>query len=390
MEQEALTLMSVLRDEPELAYELWTKIRDLNFTEEQRRQLDYELGIVCYYLGKKQQGFEALNRVMLSNSLLAYEASCNMYWYVEPIPIKMWKRLNTQVPDGYRCLNPSIIRYKSGYLVNLRASNYAIIDGHYFAIDSTNIINNLNYIQYLDKDLNVQWTKPLDNIDITYPINACGIEDIRLTEQLMFTCNSRNNHPYRVPRVSIGIITDLNSSPVKFELQHQPSPDGNTDCEKNWLLIRSTARTSTLDKMIKNSCYLYDPFTLIDKGKVYRIDKIGHLRCSAGPIWYKNGLVFLVHELLMKDNKRVYTHRLCHWNVNDSIYTISFPFFFHHRGIEYGMSMCWYHGNFLVSMGLKDGQAWLAEIERKEVDKLLENGTQYRCSVEITQDSRPR
>jgi hypothetical protein len=374
--EQAIKLMVSLRDNPQAAYLCYQKIKDLPFSEKEREQLDYELGIICYYLDKEEpfeerdihtpltpkeeEGFRALNRILLTGVDLVNESLANIYWYLRPIEVERWTSIKLRVPGGYSCLNPSIIKYGSGYLANIRASNYTIIKGDYFPNAANGIINNLNYLCYYTRDLRLTKVTPLPQIHIEYPVNAYGLEDIRLyyhKGDVIFTCNSRNNHPYVAPRVSVGKI--FFGEEVTIQVEHQPSPDGNTGCEKNWLFLRK-------------GTYLYDPFTIIKNNRVIkRAPKMGNLRCSAGPVGWRKGILFLVHEVIWRGKERTYIHRFCHWGDK---YTISEPFIFHYRGVEYPIGLVWHKGNLLVGLGLRDREAWWAEIDRRLVETMLDRG----------------
>lgn len=383
--EEALTLLVSFRGEPELAYQVYDKIKGMEWSQDQKDRLDYELGIICYYVDKREEGACALDRLILRE--VSYTAAlANMCWYLETIPGK-WTPLRTQVPPGYRCLNPSIIKYQQGYLVNIRASNFAAVKESYFSLDPSGIVNTINYLQYLNADLEPQWTKPLEAMDILYSSRVTGLEDLRLhwNKGLIFTANSYNNHPHGVPRISLGKIA-LNGETLSYTLEHQPSPDAGVGCEKNWLPFSRKGQLY----------FLYDPFTIIracpDQNKVVeKIPSRGKLRCAAGPVRYQlseeRGLLFLVHEVHMAEQGRVYLHRWCLWTKERSdsgeqrpkdSYTISLPFIFHYQGHEYASGLCKCPNGFLIGLSLKDRQAWLLEVSREQVDGMLSKGTRFK------------
>lgn len=368
---QALKLLEDLRADPERAYSCYRKIAHLDFTPEQREKANYELGIICYYLGKMKEGHDALNDNILSwpylaagrkeGGELAWQSLSNLYWYLKPIPVLKWTSISIQGPPGYNCLNPSIIPWKGGYLANVRQANYTVIEGDYHSNSPDGIIRNVNYLCYYTEELQLTSVRPLPTIPIDYPVNAYGLEDIRLyydRGEVIFTCNSRNNHPHVIPRVSFGRITSF--EPPQIEVTHQPSPDRSNKCEKNWLFIRKDT-------------YLYDPFSIMRKGRIVKTaPRVADLRCSAGPIRYRQGLLFLTHQVIFRGNERAYLHRFCHWS--KASYLISDPFIFHHRGLEYAIGLTWHKGNLLLGLGLRDREAWWAEIERGVVDSLLDEG----------------
>lgn len=365
-----------LRGKPQEAYDYYLANKD-SISADQQRLVDFELGIICFYIDKKREGRNAINRLLLSppaDSNLEIATRHNLLFYLQSIETLKEIKLQAPVPKGFHCLNPSIICYDGNYLVNIRATNGIRIDGRWYATDNSNFIMSKNYVQLLDADLNPIWTRPLPDLEGTNAMFR-GAEDIRLADDngILFTCTNFNN-VHGMSRMWLGKLNVSDPVTMSTRLLESPFP---LRFEKNWLYIPESSPKDTSDsgaEQVKGDKYLYNPWTIItEKEIVEQREPIGSLRCGAGPLRYRGGLLFVAHEVYYRNGHPgfpLYFHRFCLWNDE---YRVSDPFCIHPDRLEYISGMCWHGDNLFLTFGVEDREAYLIEVERSTLDKLLDS-----------------
>ena len=97
---------------------------------------------------------------------------------------------------------------------------------------------------------------------------------------------------------------------------------------------------------------------------------------SGGAIPFDGGHLLLVHEVVLTTQKN-YLHRFVQLDSNLKITSISLPFTFQHKGIEFSCSMSIDHEgkNLLIPVNIEDTDAYLYAVDLDTVRDLLGNDT---------------
>lgn len=371
--------------------------------------IDYELSIICYYVNEIEEGLRACDRILNNRDIPQniYQKTLDNYGFyvnrissirsfvlpLEPIPI-----------DGYSIswqhLNPSIVQLNNNrYIVMMRTVNYTQRDRLYTIYDKNQTIISRSILIAYDET----FSKPLGTIQISNDYERIknskhiGIEDGRLfikDKQLWFSATTADTSPYHIPQISLGLLGDVemvwnecvNDETVILPCHMKPirSPN-NKRPEKNWIPI-------IYDDNIQ-FIYSHGPFTIIqplldnyiedfstDKANVVgqRLQykqltntgyKIERFHGSTPPVPYKDGYLYMVHEI---NNKRHYFHRFVYCDVHYKLLAISTPFFFEIKGIEFAAGLSYINDDeLIITYGLRDNTARALTINKHEIEKRL-------------------
>jgi glycosyltransferase involved in cell wall biosynthesis len=359
-------------------------------------QYEYELlealSIAGNYPPYKTEGFNALNRLLLSRNIpkerqdLAYR---NLVHYLENIKTASFIPITFETPplfegstERYYAANPSIIRTDSGYKVICRTHNFKIENNIYYLgrdpSDST--IRTTNFLLEYDKNLNLISQKEIKEVHprMQFPNHIQGLEDCRavsLNGELFFTSSVFDMMPNKV------VITlcklDSNPSKVYAEVEKFLPLKSHTDSavEKNWLPFEYNNKLFVV--------YSWSPFVIYETNKetgeckiaieTEPLQDLSYFRGSAPPIPYDEGYLMLVHEFVFIDRK-YYTHRFVFLDKDLKISKMSKPFCFEHRGIEYccGMTIDHNQTKLVMTIGIEDKEAKFCLVDLKTVDSMLE------------------
>jgi len=372
-------------------------------------ELDRLLMITAYYMGDISTGVEACDNLALTRSYpAAYKSqgNVNLFWYSQVLPHV--KKLDLKdivdipfIPDAptqkYNPLNPCILAKKdgTGYYVNCRLVNYYqdTVTGAYTIYDKENIIRTKNILLELDNELNVVSQHELVDrcIDFTRcRAMAVGLEDMRLFwcgDEMLFSATSLELNGS--PTIAMGAIQHVSltedSSPVIKHYAHMQKPNPARQ-EKNWIPF-------AVDDTIL-SIYSFDPFVVlkcdIRTGKIGLVSNtpqafvISNLRGSSGLIEYEDGYLTVTHQITVFNNRRYYFHRFLYFEIDEStdfhqyvVRKLSRPFYFLEKDVEFcsGMVYTPSKSTVLLTMGLKDREAYLFEVTTKYIKEMLTNGT---------------
>jgi glycosyltransferase involved in cell wall biosynthesis len=362
---------------------------------------DEDLSICAYYTPHKDEGFAAVDRLMLKKSVPYYiknQAIHNALFYIKPLPNARYQPIVIDLPpirEGmgvhYNPMNPSIKKTNEGYDVILRTVNYMTIGAKHFQtldiLDPTNTIKTRNFFLQYDKEFNLlsqqEIIEDLHRPHFKYR-NIEGLEDCRLFEfegSDWFTCTTLDTNPSGQPQVSLCKLSDDRSqSTIQVEkLMPIVGPDLNR-CEKNWLPFVKDDVFSII--------YSYDPFIIYQpkiensfpradtKTEAIRQNSVldfSRFSGSTPPIPFDGGYLFLVHETLYEDG-RIYLQRFVFLDQDLNITKLSKPFLFLHQGIEYSCGMAIDHEeeNLVITVGVEDRDAYFCTVDLKTVRGLLE------------------
>jgi hypothetical protein len=248
--------------------------------------------------------------------------------------------------EQYNPSSSSILKYKDGYLINVRHTNYKLINGNY--IKSNNNIVTINGLLYADKELNIisdmiVFNNLYNNKPNSYVL---GFEDIRLFEfnnKIYFIATQNEYSLDGMNKMVVGEYNIEKQTYLNFNLIKSPE---NNICEKNWLPIVN----------INNEVvYIYNWYPL-QLGKIndnneliiykkYDVPLIFSLfRGSASPVYDEDNKIYytLTHSVLFPDeniSNRQYFHTIIILDINLKPIKYSIPFYFKKFNIEYCLGL---------------------------------------------------
>lgn len=379
-----------VRGENMLSYKLAKEVIEL---EKDGFSTIYEdLSIVTYYLGKKEEGRIAAERVLASpylNSTAKNQVLSNIAFYLSSLRGTS-KEIIFSLPSDYFPSSPCIIKTGNSYICNLRAVNYKIrADGSYDVRDKNNIVRTKNFILNLDENLNCLSSYELsDNLSIMTPHYASrilGLEDIRIfldkEGNKYFFATSCETLPQFCPRIVFGSWNDKGELLFLSALKI-PGSENNT-CEKNWLpFVTDNNEIHFIYKTSPLTIYKVDRSTFevslvsvdISENKEKFADY--EFRGSASLIPYKfneeDGWLCTIHQVLYSMPRKYY-HRFVWYNKNFSIRKYGSLFYFERIGIEYNLSICESvdKKNIIMGYSINDGCSKALTVSMEEINKDL-------------------
>nr|QBK91780.1 MAG: protein of unknown function DUF3589 [Pithovirus LCPAC304] len=385
------------------AYECAKRAKDAGVAHP---EIDRVMMIVAYYVGKMEDGLEACDALMLDRThsqTYKTQGLTNLFWYAQPLPILQKVDIGklTHIPtipgypeQAYNPLNPAILPYNDGYYVNCRLVNYYqdTVTGVYTIYDKNNVIQTRNMLLTLDADFNVKSQREIVDRNVRlqrYPAFAKGLEDMRLVwcddgekDTILFSATSLEGSPQSSPTIAMGILDHQQEEvcPVEqYVCMKKPIPGRQ---EKNWIPF-VLCDEHGVDIV---SIYCFDPFTVlrcdIHTGDIDLLAKtpqkvdLSNLRGSSGVIPYGAGYLTVTHQITVFNNRRYYFHRFLYFVIEDGEYTVkqlTHPFYFVEKDVEFCSGLCTTENgtSFLLTVGVKDREAYLFEVDVNVVETAL-------------------
>lgn len=357
-------------------------------------QFDEEISIAAFYLGKKEEGLLASNRLVLKKEVphhIKHQAYVNLLYYIDPLKDVQYIPIEISLPhvaegsaSRYNPTNPSILKTENGYQVICRTVNYIQFGAHTFkTIDpADDVIRTRNFLLDYDKNFNLlsqhEIVENLPRHKYSWR-KVEGLEDCRIVEinkENWFTCCTDDASPHA--RIEI-ILCKLAKNPVGQYVNVEsltpfriPKQQG---CEKNWLPF-------TVDNAL-HMIYGYQPFIVLQpdmkSGACKEIAKyepeydFSNFRGSAAPVPFDDGYLMMVHEIATKD-QRFYMNRFLYLDKNFVITKASKPFYFKNKGVEICLGMTKDHSEkkLVMGIGIEDREAYLALVDLDTVRGMLE------------------
>ena len=280
------------------------------------------------------------------------------------------ERINFTPPNGYAPMNPSVLVVGDRRLVLVRTVNYKVADGQYPTTDGSGIIKTKNWIVEMDETWKSTRIVPLvDATDLertSYPVE--GFEDCRIYPTGDGFAASATVRDLGDGRCEMAILTldeewKVTAARVIRDYEHDRP-------QKNWMPILEQPH---------HFLYMCDPTIVIDckpegtveRSRVSDLDQnLTELRGGSQVIPHGDGFLCLVHEVVFTPG-RVYLHRFIKLSAEFVIQTVTEPFFFCSRGIEFAAGLARDGDRLVASFGINDASAHLAFFDVGVVDKLL-------------------
>ena len=338
---------------------------------------------------RKVRGFAACNALALDRSIPTATrdlAASNLKFYIQPaseiMPSFAASPVQFALADGYRAMNPSIVRVGSDLMMVLRAVNYSLApecveeDADRYQTSDGSPFKTQNFLLRLDAALSV-----VKSVEIANPSNlpepagplVQGFEDIRPfvwhNELWCIACTRELNADGWCEQVLARI--DMSDEPQARLIDWRVlRPTGEQRHEKNWMPC------SEGDAL--RFVYSCDPTRFIDEQAVTISQNVPPIsaqdfRGGSSLMPFDGGWLALVHQNVMEQGRREHWHRFVWFDREFSLRDVSRPFYFKHRGIEFATGLAWHtDGQRLVaSFGVNDSEAWLATFSVGDVRQIL-------------------
>ena len=350
------------------------------------------LSIVAYYTGLLGLGNQACERVLAMRGVSWDEKNQtrnNAFFYLEACPGEMirfdWTPplIEGNLIQCYRPLNPSIwFDAKAGRRYGIiRNVNFDTDGGNYTSLAPDEQIRTRNF--WVEWDTTGKLLQSFEVIDalawekIEYPVK--GLEDLRLFAhdgRWKFTCTSHEKTG--LPVMFFGVLAKEPDHGTGCWMVEELRPMQGADVkpvEKNWLPFLDGSGALKI-------LYHSDPTRIghLDEATAeLSIDTVlapewngEDARGSAPPIPFRNGYLYLIHEVAFDDWRR-YTHRFVWMNAHYKIQRVSRSFYFDTKGVEFAIGLVWDGSHLWIGYGWEDKEARLRRMTEAELDGLWQS-----------------
>lgn len=352
-------------------------INDVLFIEDSIYEylMKYELSICTCYVNDFEKGRSLCDELIFSRNTPDYiRISCfdNLFFYIEKLENTVIEELiiDKTNPNHHLC-NPSIVKTQKGVFVNIREVSYTFdIANNSYQYDKT--IDTYNHLIELGTYKNGVLSQIFDAPIKTYGNYITGLEDLRLFEMdsvLWGIGTCRTTNPEGVNEMVAVSINEDYSIKKAIRLKGY----GDNECQKNWVPIDYNGSIHFL--------YSSDPLILLkpnfETGQCEivinknSVNNLSNFRGSSQVINFQDGYLYVVHEVIHRNNRRYYYHRFVYMNNNLEVIKISQPFYFINRTIEYCAGLCQVDDELYITIGYEDSKAFLIKIKIETVNKLL-------------------
>lgn len=336
--------------------------------------LKYEMSICVCYVGDLKLGRQICDELIFDRNVPSWvKESCkqNMFFYLEKLEGANVQELTTKkTKPNYNFCNPSILYTDKHKLINIREVSYTFdIGKNIYHFDRT--IDTYNHIIDLEKQSG-HVLPQITECDIkNYGNYITGLEDLRLFEMdgdvwAIGTCRTTNETGIN-EMVAVRITSDY-----KIDRVVRLKGYGDNECQKNWVPINYNGSVHFL--------YSSDPLILLEadfngncKPVVVKQPKydLSNFRGSSQVIEFYGGYLYIVHEVIHRDNRRYYYHRFIYMDKALEIKSISEPFYFIDKTIEYCAGLAHVGNELCITIGYEDKKAYLIKIGCPAVVSLL-------------------
>lgn len=263
------------------------------------------------------------------------------------------------IPKNHWPCNPSVVRHEGRLLANVRCVNYHLLTGRVPPPHTVNLVVSLS------EDLTTRDVWRLH--EPSQKIRGYGCcEDIRLFSLGRRLAASATVVDAKARRVDIALLDiDYGFNITRVDIQDT----GSARQEKNWMPVVTGEGLRWI--------YSVDPTVVRMPGKLISETKLstrlGDLRGSSQLLETLGGYLAVIHEALPGPSviNRVYTHRFVSFNRDLEVTGVSSRFCFKSLGVEFCAGMTRHRGKLVLSFGVNDAEAWLAEVDEIEAVSML-------------------
>ncbi len=286
---------------------------------------------------------------------------------VEPLILRR-VLLPSPVRSDRVSLNPSIARDpEGGYLCVVRNTNYRYIDGDYRRLDGGDVIRTENVLVKLSDDFAEEWSSIIDDQEVrTEPplFPVAGFEDARLVVrggQWWMSATSREHRSDGRCQIVLSQLTIASDHAVAIGESHELPFLTAYGHEKNWMPILGRDHAWVWGTEPTVVCRFDDVTNSLVPS---RTAKGNHsLRGGSQVVWWANGWLAVIHDVVHASAQRTYRHRFARWDADWNLVQVTDPF---RLGDDpYGLEFC---AGLVVS---RDGERLILSVgigdERAEV-----------------------
>jgi glycosyltransferase involved in cell wall biosynthesis/predicted GH43/DUF377 family glycosyl hydrolase len=373
-------------------------------------ELAYELSIIAFYVGQKEEGLLACDHILHHPKAPPYKkdgAHRNSCYYFQQV--KWDQKIEITFDVGkipgtdidWKHSNPSIYpkfvnEKDDGYYMIGRTVNYEYQNQNITYLQPDGVVNTLNYLLTMDSEFKITSFPQIEdksNRPIA-PVKVLGFEDCRLFEwkgELWFTCCVLDSDSRQLPQIalcktpyysqdgkrkSFAHPVEENKNPEdckieKFVLLKGPDPNR---CEKNWIPFVKNDQVHIL--------YMCNPVTILkvdtETGDCKEVHKranqldFSRFRGSSTMVNYKNGWLFIIHEVIFT-NVREYINRFVYMDQDFIITRISSPFKFGPTKVEFCCGLCYTNDreSVAISHSQEDTRSFIGTLSLETVEKMM-------------------
>lgn len=323
----------------------------------------------AFYLGNKDEFQELCEELLKSDKLpkeLKQRNIDNYIFTARHLPIQKEMDISKLIKlQHFVASNPSIIKVKDGFWINIRYVNYEVKNGGYFVRSTGNVrsvedpITTRNFLFKANlefKDITfVKELKP-KNLPPGKDLSIIGLEDVRLylKDNKLKGIGTRYDTPNDKCQMSIIDVETDESCYVNF---------GKSLVQKNWVPLE--------DKFI----YSLNPYITLkidNKGEVFDIQYKQEgtkfdLRGSSQFVKVKDEYWGITHQVIYASEGRRYISRTVILNAKYEIKHVSKPYYFFHHGIEYVAGLAYHEPYFYISASKNDACAKILVVKLEDL-----------------------
>ena len=344
----------------------------------------HKISVHAYYAGELDAGRRACDRLLRGQLPAEMEPIVrrNRTWYTQSLDeLAACRLLRLDVDpaaDGWSLFNPSLVAVDDGYLVNVRSSNYQIVDGRYVMPDADGgVIRTTNLLVRLGDDLMPRGrgqALAAEYGKTDYPVD--GLEDVRLNlvdGDLLASATVRNLAPLDGTCRIAAATVDRDAG--RFVGLACPASSSDRH-EKNWMPIVGRRRwvySCCLDGHVATVRLAGDEWEVTVGPPSPAVARGFRGGSQLVPLAEGRWLA-LVHEVAEDAGRRIYEHRFVSFDEADGfgIDGVSPTFAFREkRAIEFAAGLAVKGDRLVASFGVRDAEAWIAEMSLAEISSLL-------------------
>lgn len=288
----------------------------------------------------------------------------------EHLPESRFVRLEVNCGDMFPC-NPSIAKDDKGRLaVIVRCVNYLLgeEDGIWFRDDPGP--NTHNYFGFLDDDLDQSEFRFVDDVEVRRMRAPAqhGLEDARLVwwkDGWWFICTALH-HGARI-RGTMALCQLQDHRVSHLEFLH--SMHGR-EIEKNW--PPAVDKDGRLLMVYKH--HPAEAYELAPTRRRLHLDAFPSLEGWSGGsqlIPHDGGWLSVVHQRRKDRNRVFYVHRLVRYNSGLCPVHAGREFYFRGSQVEFCSGLVEHRGEYVLSFGVKDREAWLVRLSEAHLASLM-------------------
>jgi len=349
---------------------------------------DIALATHSYYVGELDAGRRACERLLARPDLsqeVEHMARTNRTWYTPTLDElasvrHQWIDIEP-AHEGWSLFNPTVAAHGGDLVALVRSSNYKIVDGRYeMPAADGGCIRTENVLVRLRRDLTVASARVVTGPD--YPrtgFPVTGLEDCRLRYTqtgIGVSATVRDVSPFD-GRCRIA-TADLDLRAATFSGLRVLDGINVQEHEKNWMPFLGER-----DGWLYASNHNGHVVTVDPNGSIPGAWQISQRRPSPAIakrfrggsqlVPFRDGWLCLIHEVAIVDaGHRAYEHRFVWFDNRLRLARVSQPFTFQvHRAIEFAAGLVAEGDRVIASYGVRDAEAWLAELRADDVWQLL-------------------